>query len=139
MKIQQQSMLQIRGLKQTGPRRMIIAALQRVRGAIAPYDLQEKMAKCGQKMNAVTIYRVLRALEEHGIVHRHPCDGHYSLCTLPDQKGHHGFLHCHSCGKIDEFADERLCKIENQIARSAKFKPHEHVSEITGVCASCLS
>lgn len=132
-------MLQSRGLKQTGPRKMVMGALRRICGAIAPYDLQKKMAKHGEKMHAVTIYRVLKALEEHGIVHRHPCDGRYSLCSIPAEKGHHGFLHCHTCGRIDEFADERLCTIEDQIARSAKFKPHEHVSEIVGTCASCTT
>jgi hypothetical protein len=57
------------------------------------------------------------------IVHQHPCDGSYSLCSLPGENGHHAFLHCTQCGKIEEVCDELLCKAEHAIAKKAHFQP----------------
>jgi Fur family transcriptional regulator, ferric uptake regulator len=125
------------GLKNTQPRRTVMQALSRIRKQVSAYDLQRWMASKGDAMNQVTVYRVLDAFEKAGIVHKHPCDGNFSLCSIPDRKGHHGFLHCHDCGHVEEFCSEALCNIEHGIARKAGFKPSSHVSEIVGACSAC--
>ena len=126
-------------LRDTQPRRLVIEALYRSRKPLSPYDLQKKIARRGAAINTVTVYRILDVFEELGIVHKHPCNGLYSLCSIPHKKGHHGFLHCGACGRVEEFLSKRLCKIENAIARSAKFRPRSHVSEILGLCSACHS
>lgn len=129
--------LKEKGLRDTQPRRLVLNALAHSKRAVSPYDLQKKIAKSGNAINTVTVYRVLAMLEELELVHRHPCNGLFSLCSMPDTKGHHGFLHCNSCGKTEEFSNADLCKIEDKIAGSAKFRPSAHVSEIVGTCSSC--
>jgi Fur family ferric uptake transcriptional regulator len=129
--------LKSHGLRDTQPRRLVIETLRRGCRPLSPQNLQ-KTIKAKAAINTVTVYRVLAVFEKIGLVHRHPCNGMFSLCTMPDTHGHHGFLHCHDCGKVEEFRDERLCKIENDIAKSAKFRPSSHVSEIVGTCRSCI-
>ena len=131
------SLLDHSGLKDTQPRRLIAEALRSTKKTATPADLQRQLAVKKIDLNIVTIYRVLDAFEKAGIVHKHPCNGSFSLCSIPEKKGHHGFLHCTSCDSISEFADERLCAIENTIAREAKFQPDGHVSEVVGTCSSC--
>ncbi|MBP9773983.1 MAG: transcriptional repressor [Candidatus Peribacteraceae bacterium] len=126
-------------LRDTQPRRMVIAALEKNKKGSSPYDIQKWIAKKGNAINTVTVYRILEAFEKIGIVHKHPCSGQFTLCSLPHQKGHHGFLHCHSCGTIDEFCSEDLCKVENSIAKKARFTPSSHMSEIVGLCFACAS
>ncbi len=130
-------LLRQKGLRDTQSRRMVLAALERRNKAHSPYELQKQISAGGNTINTVTVYRVLDVLEKAGLAHRHPCNGLYSLCSMPEQKGHHGFLHCTSCGTIEEFSDHRLCRLEDSIAKSAKFRPSEHVSEIVGTCSAC--
>ncbi len=125
------------GLRDTQPRRMVIGALERATAA-SPSEILAWIRKKGATINAVTVYRILAALEKLDLVHRHPCNGEYSLCSMPGKEGHHGFLHCTSCGIVEEFMNHDLCVLENKIARSKKFRPSSHVSEIVGTCQSCL-
>jgi Fur family transcriptional regulator, ferric uptake regulator len=130
------SVLKQSGLRDTQPRRMVIAALARAK-ALSPSAIELSIRRKGATINTVTVYRVLSALESLDLVHRHPCNGEYSLCSMPGKRGHHGFLHCTSCGIVEEFLNHDLCVIENKIARSRKFRPTSHVSEIVGTCRSC--
>ncbi len=131
------AILKAGNLKDTRPRRIVLDALKRHKKPVSPYALQRWLAAKASELNIATIYRVLDALKDAHIVHSHPCDGSVFLCSMPDNTGHHGFLHCTSCENIEEYADERLCTIENQIARHAKFKPQMHLSEVIGLCSHC--
>lgn len=124
-------------LKDTKPRRLVLQALQHLRKPSSPYEIQRWIQAKGKSINAVTVYRIIEAFERMKIVHRHPCDSHLSICSIPDTKGHHGFLHCQSCGRTQEFQDEELCRAEERVARSSNFSASTHVSEILGICASC--
>ena len=125
------------GLKDTQPRRLIVRALEQSKKPSSPYDIQKWIAKKNHAVNAVTVYRTLEVLSKLHLVHRHPCDGKFALCSMPNTPGHHGFLHCSSCDNTTEFADSRLCKIEDAIADKSHFKVDHHVSEIVGTCQSC--
>ena len=131
-------LLRQHNLRDTQPRRMVIMALQHGKRAISASALQKRIAAKGEAINVVTVYRVLAVLESLHIVHRHPCNGRYSLCSIPERRGHHGFLHCTSCGRVEEFCDADLCRMEDRIARASRFRPTAHVSEIVGECHSCL-
>jgi Fe2+ or Zn2+ uptake regulation protein len=121
-------------LRDTRPRRLVLGGLMRIKGATDPRALHRRLR--GQ-VDLVTVYRVLRAFEAHGIVHRHPSSGGYALCTMPEAAGHHGFLSCRRCGNVEEFLDPALCRREDRIAESSGFSPERHVSDIIGLCLSC--
>lgn len=123
-------------LKDTQTRRIVLTALARLTKPVSPYDLQRKL-QAKSPLGIVTIYRILEAFEKAHIIHKHPCNGMFSLCTMPDTSGHHGFLHCHDCGKVEEFASKKLCAIEHGIAHKAGFRAATHVSEIAGTCKHC--
>jgi Fur family zinc uptake transcriptional regulator len=130
-------MLKAAHLKDTQPRRLVTEALERIERPVSAADLGRWLTGQRKPLNAVTVYRVMEALERADIVHRHPCNGLYSLCTLPDEKGHHGFLHCRACDRVEEFSSASLCDVEHGIAARAGFTPATHVSEITGTCKKC--
>ena len=125
------------GLRDTQPRRLVIDALSHLDKPVSPQEIHQWILARRHTVNLVTIYRALETLENIMLIHRHPCDGNYSLCSLPDTKGHHGFLHCHACGQVEEFVNAELCRMEDSIAASAQFQPHDHVTEIMGTCKSC--
>jgi Fur family ferric uptake transcriptional regulator len=123
-------------LRDTQPRRLVLQALRRLRKPAAPKDVFAWITR-RDAVNLVTVYRILRKFEEVGMVHRHPSTGGITLCSLPGKKGHHGFLSCQKCGRVEEFADAALCAQEDRIARRAGFRPRRHLSEILGVCSHC--
>ena len=124
-------------LRDTLPRRLTLSALHDLH---APADCKTVLARIRRRqkaVNLVTVYRMLDRFETLGIVHKHPSSGKYTLCSLPDAKGHHGFLSCRKCGRVKEFADSDLCKKEDRIAQRAGFLSESHVSDIVGLCSSC--
>lgn len=124
------------GMRDTQPRRLVLKFLGQARKALSAQELHERIRTAGDVINLVTVYRILERFQSEDIVHRHP-SGDYSLCTIPEHLGHHGFLTCTDCGKTTEFHEPDLCKIENAIARKAGYKPGTHLTEIMGTCKSC--
>jgi len=131
------STMKSHGLRDTQPRRFVIGAMMKRKSPASAYDLQKLIITSGETINTVTVYRILDTLAELGLVHKEPTSGQYFLCSMPDTHGHHGFLHCDSCGKIEEFHNEDLCAVENKIAKAAGFTSKNHVSEISGICETC--
>ncbi|HRH94177.1 MAG TPA: Fur family transcriptional regulator [Candidatus Peribacteria bacterium] len=125
------------GLRDTQTRRSVLQALQSAAKPMSPGDIRERIVNGGNAINTVTVYRILEVLVKLGAVHRHPYNGLFTACTMPDTPGHHGFLHCDDCGKTEEFHDERLCHIENSIAKQSGYIPRTHISEIRGTCSHC--
>lgn len=125
------------GLRDTQPRRAVVHALQTMKAPASAYQIRDWLSAQKIAIKPTSIYRILISLEQAQVIHKHPCNGYYALCSIPEQSGHHGFLHCSGCHKVEEFVNEELCKVENTIARTAKFKPATHVSEITGLCHPC--
>lgn len=131
------SLLKQRGLKDTLPRRAVLKTLGSSRFPLTVSDILSRLRKLEHAMGPVTVYRVLDALAEAGLVHRHPAHAAFSLCSMPDTDGHHVLLRCTECGKVEEAADRRLCRRENAVARRRGFAPAHHVSELLGTCARC--
>lgn len=132
-----EQILQVHNLRDTQPRRLVLRALAEIGKPATHKEVFDVIQSHEATVNLVTVYRTLDTFEELGIVHRHPSSGGIVLCSKSEQKGHHGFLSCQKCGKVEEFIDPNLCKEENRIAQNAGFRPKNHISEILGVCAKC--
>jgi Fur family ferric uptake transcriptional regulator len=52
---------------------------------------------------------------------------------------HHDHFICTRCGKIQEFANQNLERLQHEIARQFHFHPLQHKMEIYGLCASCMA
>lgn len=126
-------------LRDTQTRRLVLQAMHASKKPLSPADIRQWILRRGAAINTVTVYRILDAFAALNIVHKHPYNGLYTACSMPETPGHHGFLHCDDCGSVEEFHDHRLCRIENDIATRAGYKPTMHVSEIRGICSQCAS
>ncbi len=131
------SLLQTRGLKDTLPRRAVLATLAQSARPMKIREIVSALENMEQRLGPVTIYRVIDALEQAGLVHRHVREGTFSLCTQPDIHGHHILLSCIECGVTQETHDHVLCKREEAIAKQKGFATSLHVSELLGTCSHC--
>lgn len=52
---------------------------------------------------------------------------------------HHDHFICTWCGKIEEFVNPELERLQMIIARESNFHPLQHKMEIYGLCASCMA
>lgn len=139
MKIDPQAILRKCNLRDTQPRRLVLKALMNFNKPTSHKEIHQWIQKQDAAVNLVTVYRALETFEERGVIHKHPSSGGIMLCSMSEEAGHHGFLSCESCGKVEEFCNEDLCSHENRIAKQAGFTPKQHVSEIIGVCSTCSS
>lgn len=137
MKLDPQSILKKCNLRDTQPRRLVLKALMHMNKPASHKEIHVWIQSQDAAVNLVTVYRTLETFEERGVIHRHPSSGNIMLCSMSEEAGHHGFLSCESCGKVEEFCDKDLCSQENRIAKKAGFTPKHHVSEIIGVCSTC--
>ncbi|TLD40186.1 MAG: Ferric uptake regulation protein FUR [Candidatus Jettenia ecosi] len=89
------------------------------------------------KISKATIYRTLSLLVKSGLLRevifgeRH---AHYEHVYGHE---HHDHLVCNKCGKIIEFIEHRIEKLQDEVCKSKKFKPESHRLQIQGLCEDC--
>jgi Fur family ferric uptake transcriptional regulator len=52
-------------------------------------------------------------------------------------KPHHDHLICSICGKIVEFENEEIERIQHQIAEENGFVLTDHLMQLYGICSDC--
>ena len=124
------------GLRDTLPRRNVLRVLVGANRILTIPTIQRRLRVQKQQIGLVTLYRVTKALERVGLVHRHP-DGGLSACTQPHMSCGHLILRCTSCGSVKETHDHRLCKSEESVSKRAGFRVLRTILDIPGLCSHC--
>ncbi|WP_250459016.1 ferric iron uptake transcriptional regulator [Microbulbifer litoralis] len=113
------------GLKVTLPR---VKILQLLESSTEPHlsaeDVYKMLLEAGEDVGLATVYRVLTQFESAGLVIRHNFDGGHSVFEL-DRGEHHDHMVCTDTGKVIEFHNEEIERLQEQIAE-------EHGYELTG-------
>ena len=121
--------------KITGPRQAVLEVLQRAAIPLSAYDIEERIPE-NIPINVVTIYRVLELFEKLGITHRiHTKEG-FVRCDFEQKKGCHTFAVCDTCGRADEFIEEK-CEMEIMVPKNLPYRSLKHLSEMAGTCDNC--
>lgn len=125
------------GLKVTAPRLKILSVLEQtdVRHMSAE-DVYRQLIESGEEIGLATVYRVLTQFESAGLVTRHNFESGHSVFEI-DSGQHHDHIVCVRCGQVEEFVDETIEKLQQEIAEKAGFEMTDHSLCIYGVCASC--
>lgn len=129
--------LKSRGYRDTQPRRMVLAALQKSRRPLSAPAIRLWITSRGWTINTVTVYRILDLLKRLELIHAHTNDETFSLCPTPGKSGHHLSLHCTNCGTYEELHAPALCGNALSLARKVGFTPLQHLCELLGRCSSC--
>jgi len=125
------------GLKVTTPRLKVLKILeQQDQHHVSAEDVFNTLVSHGEDVGLATVYRVLTQFEAAGLVKRHNFEGGHSVFELDDGK-HHDHLVCVSCGKVVEFIDEEIERLQEQVAEKLGFELTDHNHTIYGVCPGC--
>jgi Fe2+ or Zn2+ uptake regulation protein len=90
------------------------------------------------KLDLVTIYRSLGAMDDAGIVQRHPLERGRSLYALVTPGHHHHHVICRRCGRIERLPGCDSSRLE-AAAKAKGFGELTHVMEVYGICPGCAA
>ncbi|MBU2710601.1 ferric iron uptake transcriptional regulator [Zooshikella sp. WH53] len=114
------------GLKVTLPRIKILQILENAdHRHMSAEDVYKALMDADEDVGLATVYRVLTQFENAGLVVRHNFDGGHSVFELA-QGNHHDHMVCVESGRIVEFCDEDIEKLQKQIAEKHGYDLVDH-------------
>ena len=122
-------------LKLTRQREQILDAFLK-NEHITAEQMYRLLNKKDPHIGLATIYRTLNLFCEAGLAQAR----HFGTQTQYDNishKGHHDHLICTGCGKIVEFENCEIERLQEEVARRNGFVIQTHKLELYGLCASC--
>jgi Fur family ferric uptake transcriptional regulator len=125
------------GLKATRPRLMILQLLEASEERhLTAEGVYRHLLDSGEEVGLATVYRVLTQFEQAGLAKRHYFDGERAYFEL-DEHRHHDHLVCLRCGRVDEFYNADIERLQREVAAEHGFRLTEHRMELYGLCAEC--
>lgn len=129
--------LKLKELKYTSERKFILKAIFSFNKHFDVEELFEKLREQGNHISRATIYRTIPLLLQNGLITEGlHCQGKTSYENIFNKK-HHDHLICINCGKITEFYNEKIEKLQEEVCRQHNFVLIEHRLGIKGYCEDC--
>lgn len=121
-----------KGMRMTDQRRVIARVLSDAHDHPDVEELYARASKIDSHISIATVYRTVRLFEEAGILERHDFrDGRSRYEEVPER--HHDHLIDVQSGKVVEFRNEDIEKLQEFIARELGYKLVDHRLELYGV------
>jgi Fur family ferric uptake transcriptional regulator len=121
-----------KGMRMTDQRRVIARVVSESHDHPDVEELHRRAAAVDSHISIATVYRTVRLFEESGILERHDFrDGRSRYEEVPDQ--HHDHLIDMKTGKVVEFVDPEIERLQQEIARRLGYKLVDHRLELYGV------
>ncbi len=121
-----------KGMKMTGQRRLIARVLSESEDHPDVEAVYRRASELDPKISIATVYRTVRLFEEANILDRHDFgDGRARYEEAPLE--HHDHLIDVRSGRVLEFQDEEIERLQKKIARKLGFELIDHRLELYGV------
>ena len=125
-------------LRITPQRRCLVQEILRLPEHFSADELLDHMRGEGNRVSRATLYRLLPALVQIGVL-REVLYGeehsHYEVVYEEDK--YHGHLICERCGQVIDFICPAVEGAIIGVSREHNFVHHAHTLEITGLCEQC--
>jgi Fur family ferric uptake transcriptional regulator len=121
-----------KGLRMTDQRRVVARILSQADDHPDVEELYRRAAEVDPNISIATVYRTVRLFEEAGIIARHEFrDGRsrYEQTT----EDHHDHLIDMKTGKVVEFMDDEIERLQAAIARRLGYRLVDHRLELYGI------
>jgi Fur family ferric uptake transcriptional regulator len=121
------------GLKVTQPRKRILELLEEAGNKhMTADDIYRVLMQAGEDVGLATVYRVLNQFETAGLVVKHNFEGGQAFYEL-DSGDHHDHMVCVETGKVTEFSNEEIERLQAEIAATHGYDIVDH-SLVLYVC-----
>jgi len=126
------------GGKRSRSRSAVIEAFFRGRTHVTVEELARALRSGSTGVGNVTVYRTLKLLSRMGYA-KELDFGDGARRYESNLSAHHDHLVCTGCGKVIEFEDPDIEKLQDLVTRRHGFQPEAHRLEIFGRCRKCAS
>jgi Fur family ferric uptake transcriptional regulator len=99
--------------------------------------IRRELKLLGASVGTATVYRTLDLLVESGLVRAHEFGEGFKRYEPMTAQTDHEHLICERCGRVVEFANERMERMLPVLADEHGFQHRRHRVEIYGVCRDC--
>ncbi len=129
--------LQRRGQRVTPERLRILDAIYDTDGHFDADSLYTRLRAAGSRVSRATVYNTLDLLVECRLVARHGFDASHLTYERTVGTKHHEHLVCTNCGKVVEFCNVLIERVQDEVCARLGFEPTSHTLQIFGRCGDC--
>ena len=120
------------GLKMTDQRRVIVRVLSESKDHPDVELVYKRAAKVDKKISIATVYRTIRLFEENKIIEKHEFgDGRFRYEEVREE--HHDHLIDIKTGRVIEFQNDEIEKLQKQVAEKLGYKLIDHRLELYAI------
>lgn len=121
-----------KGMRMTDQRRVVARVLSQSQDHPDVEELYRRAHQLDPHISIATVYRTVRLFEESGIIARHDFrDGRSRYEETPDS--HHDHLIDMKTGKVIEFMDDEIERLQALIAQRLGYRLVDHRLELYGI------
>jgi Fur family ferric uptake transcriptional regulator len=114
------------GLKVTQPRKRILDLLEDAGNKhVTADDIYRVLMQAGEDIGLATVYRVLNQFEAAGLIVKHNFEGGQAYYEL-DSGNHHDHMVCVETGKVIEFSNQEIERLQAEIAAEHGYEIQDH-------------
>ena len=132
-----EAFMRSRGLKLTGPRRRVVQKILSVKGHVTADELIDRLRNDRTPVSKATVYRTLALVSQSGLIDGHDFDSGRRVYEPMVGRAHHDHLYCIACGKVIEFEEEAIERLQDMVVQRHQFTPVYHSHKIFGYCSAC--
>lgn len=129
--------LRDRNLRMTPERHSVLEVILSREGHFDAEELLRFIRRRNKRVSRATLYRTLDHLREAGLVKMHRFGRGHALFEHVYGRQHHDHMVCDRCGKVIEFVNEEIERLQEEMCRLHGFRSTNHVMQIFGVCREC--
>jgi Fur family ferric uptake transcriptional regulator len=123
--------------KLTAQRKVILKAAKELKGHFDADKLYHEAHHINKSVSRASVYRTIHLLLEAGFIIETTGNQSKTSYENVSEGSDHDHLICVKCGRIIEFKNDKISKLENEICQKYDFKPTERKMSIKGYCKKC--
>jgi len=124
-------------LKITKQRRAVLEAFLGIEDHISAEDLYKIVSAKEPKIGLATVYRTLSLLTQSGLAAELDFGEGQKRYEHKYLHSHHDHMICTQCGKILEFQNPMIEKLQEDVAHEHRFEMTSHKLDLFGLCSDC--
>lgn len=131
----------LKDLKLTRPRQLIVKKILSTRAGehFSADELWDELRKKDRRVSKATVYRTLSLLVAKNVVEEHDFGKGQKYYERMVERPHHDHLICVHCGRIIEFENPEIERLQEKIAKGENFVIAYHSHKLFGTCSRCQS
>lgn len=129
--------LKTKDLNLTRERKLILGEVFSNDGHLEADEIYFRLRKGNKDVSRATVYRTLGLLVDSGLVRKVYLGEDHIHYEHTFGHSHHDHLVCLKCGKVIEFSDKKIEKLQSLVCQGNGFRELSHTVQIFGYCKGC--